>query len=87
MFSGRSKNSRRTGKFAPRLLNLYWANENVRLLVKLPDLLFGVATSDHQAEAYDPNYADFRDQWESTKIRLRVVEQPISGIVMRKILD
>jgi hypothetical protein len=32
--------------------------------VKLPDLLFGVATSDHQAEAYDPNYADFRDQWE-----------------------
>jgi beta-glucosidase/6-phospho-beta-glucosidase/beta-galactosidase len=33
--------------------------------VKLPDLLFGVATSDHQAEAYDPNYADFRDQWET----------------------
>jgi beta-glucosidase/6-phospho-beta-glucosidase/beta-galactosidase len=32
--------------------------------VKLPDLLFGVATSDHQAEAYEPNYADFRDEWE-----------------------
>jgi beta-glucosidase/6-phospho-beta-glucosidase/beta-galactosidase len=32
--------------------------------VKLPDLLFGVATSDHQAEAYEPEYADFRDQWE-----------------------
>jgi beta-glucosidase/6-phospho-beta-glucosidase/beta-galactosidase len=32
--------------------------------VNLPDLLFGVATSDHQAEAYEPNYADFRDQWE-----------------------
>ena len=32
--------------------------------MKLPDLLFGVATSDHQAEAYDPVYADFRDQWE-----------------------
>jgi beta-glucosidase/6-phospho-beta-glucosidase/beta-galactosidase len=32
--------------------------------VKLPDLLFGVATSDHQAEAYDPQKPDFRDQWE-----------------------
>jgi beta-glucosidase/6-phospho-beta-glucosidase/beta-galactosidase len=32
--------------------------------VKLPDLLFGVATSDHQAEAYEPDSADFRDQWE-----------------------
>ncbi len=32
--------------------------------MKLPDLLFGVATSDHQAEAYEPDYADFRDQWE-----------------------
>jgi beta-glucosidase/6-phospho-beta-glucosidase/beta-galactosidase len=32
--------------------------------VKLPDLLFGVATSDHQAEAYEPEYADFRDHWE-----------------------
>jgi beta-glucosidase/6-phospho-beta-glucosidase/beta-galactosidase/ABC-type amino acid transport substrate-binding protein len=26
--------------------------------------LFGVATSDHQAEAYEPEYADFRDHWE-----------------------
>jgi hypothetical protein len=32
--------------------------------MKLPDLLFGVATSDHQAEAYDPRRPDFRDQWE-----------------------
>ena len=32
--------------------------------MKLPDLLFGVATSDHQAEAYEPDYADFRDRWE-----------------------
>ena len=32
--------------------------------MKLPDLLFGVATSDHQAEAFDPGYADFRDRWE-----------------------
>lgn len=32
--------------------------------MKLPDLLFGVATSDHQAEAYDPQRPDFRDQWE-----------------------
>ena len=32
--------------------------------MKLPDLLFGVATSDHQAEAFEPEYADFRDQWE-----------------------
>ena len=36
----------------------------IRLIVKLPDLLFGVATSDHQAEAYEPEYADFRDHWE-----------------------
>jgi Glycosyl hydrolase family 1/Bacterial extracellular solute-binding proteins, family 3 len=40
------------------------ANQTLRLPVKLPELLFGVATSDHQAEAYEPNYADFRDQWE-----------------------
>jgi beta-glucosidase/6-phospho-beta-glucosidase/beta-galactosidase len=26
--------------------------------------MFGVATSDHQAEAYDPERPDFRDQWE-----------------------
>jgi beta-glucosidase/6-phospho-beta-glucosidase/beta-galactosidase len=32
--------------------------------VRLPDLLFGVATSDHQAEAYEPEFADFRDNWE-----------------------
>ncbi len=32
--------------------------------MKLPDLLFGVATSDHQAEAYEPEFADFRDNWE-----------------------
>jgi beta-glucosidase/6-phospho-beta-glucosidase/beta-galactosidase/ABC-type amino acid transport substrate-binding protein len=32
--------------------------------VKLPDLLFGVATADHQAEAYDPDCPDFRDNWE-----------------------
>jgi beta-glucosidase/6-phospho-beta-glucosidase/beta-galactosidase len=30
----------------------------------LPELLFGVATSDHQAEAYDPICPDFRDEWE-----------------------
>ena len=30
----------------------------------LPDLLFGVATSDHQAEAYDDRFPDFRDEWE-----------------------
>ena len=32
--------------------------------MRLPDLLFGVATSDHQAEAYEPEFADFRDNWE-----------------------
>jgi len=32
--------------------------------VKLPNLLFGVATADHQAEAFDPNIPDFRDEWE-----------------------
>lgn len=32
--------------------------------MKLPKLLFGVATADHQAEAFDPNLPDFRDEWE-----------------------
>jgi beta-glucosidase/6-phospho-beta-glucosidase/beta-galactosidase len=32
--------------------------------VHLPDLLFGVATSDHQAEAFDSERPDFRDEWE-----------------------
>jgi beta-glucosidase/6-phospho-beta-glucosidase/beta-galactosidase len=32
--------------------------------VKIPKLLFGVATADHQAEAYDPELPDFRDEWE-----------------------
>ncbi|MBV9105199.1 MAG: family 1 glycosylhydrolase [Verrucomicrobia bacterium] len=32
--------------------------------MKIPKLLFGVATSDHQAEAYDPAHPDFRDEWE-----------------------
>jgi beta-glucosidase/6-phospho-beta-glucosidase/beta-galactosidase len=35
-----------------------------RIIVNLPDLLFGVATSDHQAEAYDGDFPDFRDEWE-----------------------
>lgn len=30
----------------------------------LPELLFGVATSDHQAESFDPACPDFRDIWE-----------------------
>lgn len=33
-------------------------------MVKFPELLFGVATSDHQAEAFEPEYPDFRDHWE-----------------------
>jgi beta-glucosidase/6-phospho-beta-glucosidase/beta-galactosidase len=32
--------------------------------MEIPDLLFGVATSDHQAEAFDPNECDCRDEWE-----------------------
>jgi beta-glucosidase/6-phospho-beta-glucosidase/beta-galactosidase len=32
--------------------------------VKIPKLLFGVATADHQAEAFDPEFPDFRDEWE-----------------------
>ena len=32
--------------------------------VALPELLFGVATSDHQAESFDPARPDFRDIWE-----------------------
>ena len=32
--------------------------------MKLPTLSFGVATADHQAEAFDPNIPDFRDEWE-----------------------
>jgi hypothetical protein len=40
--------------------------------VNLPDLLFGVATSDHQAEAYDGNLPDFRDEWEKQQGRVAV---------------
>lgn len=29
-----------------------------------PSFLFGVATADHQCEAYDPRYEDIRDVWE-----------------------
>jgi beta-glucosidase/6-phospho-beta-glucosidase/beta-galactosidase/ABC-type amino acid transport substrate-binding protein len=29
-----------------------------------PDFFLGVATSDHQCEAYDPRWEDVRDQWE-----------------------
>ena len=36
----------------------------VRVRVRLPALWFGVATSDHQAEAYEPDHPDFRDHWE-----------------------
>jgi beta-glucosidase/6-phospho-beta-glucosidase/beta-galactosidase len=32
--------------------------------VELPKLQFGVATADHQAEAYEPAIPDFRDEWE-----------------------
>jgi beta-glucosidase/6-phospho-beta-glucosidase/beta-galactosidase len=41
--------------------------------VKLPNLLFGVATSDHQAEAFDPSVPDFRDEWE------KLVRQTLRG--------
>src|SRR5437867_9241028 len=29
-----------------------------------PEFVFGVATSDHQCEAYDPAHEDIRDVWE-----------------------
>ena len=32
--------------------------------MELPDLLFGVATSDHQFESFDPERPDYRDLWE-----------------------
>jgi beta-glucosidase/6-phospho-beta-glucosidase/beta-galactosidase/ABC-type amino acid transport substrate-binding protein len=32
--------------------------------VQLPELLFGVATSDHQFESFDPARPDYRDVWE-----------------------
>lgn len=32
--------------------------------MELPELLFGVATSDHQSEAFDPAQPDYRDHWE-----------------------
>lgn len=32
--------------------------------MKIPELLFGVATSDHQAEAFDPRVRDIQDFWE-----------------------
>ena len=31
---------------------------------KTSKLLFGVATADHQAESFDPERPDFRDEWE-----------------------
>ena len=31
---------------------------------KTPAMLFGVATADHQCEAYDPRFVDIRDLWE-----------------------
>ena len=31
-----------------------------------PDFLFGVATSDHQCEAFDPRYPDVWDAWEAS---------------------
>jgi beta-glucosidase/6-phospho-beta-glucosidase/beta-galactosidase/ABC-type amino acid transport substrate-binding protein len=34
------------------------------ILVELPELLFGVATSDHQFESFDLNRPDYRDVWE-----------------------
>ncbi|MEO5618524.1 MAG: family 1 glycosylhydrolase, partial [Candidatus Eisenbacteria bacterium] len=33
------------------------------------NFLFGVATSDHQCEAYDPRWEDVRDQWEKLDSR------------------
>ena len=30
-----------------------------------PTFLFGVATADHQCEAFDPRYPDIRDVWET----------------------
>ena len=34
----------------------------------LPDsFIFGVATSDHQCEAYDPIFMDIRDIWERVR--------------------
>lgn len=32
--------------------------------MELPELLFGVATSDHQFESFDPERPDYRDVWE-----------------------
>lgn len=32
--------------------------------MELPELLFGVATSDHQFESFDPQRPDYRDLWE-----------------------
>lgn len=38
-------------------------------LPTLPELfMFGVATADHQCEAYDPQYEDIRDKWEAMPI-------------------
>ena len=43
----------------------------LRALGPTPDLpesfIFGVATADHQVEAYDPGYEDIRDVWERRK--------------------
>ena len=34
------------------------------IFVEFPELLFGVATSDHQFESFDPERPDYRDAWE-----------------------
>ena len=39
--------------------------------MKLPFLRFGVATADHQAEAFDPAVADVRDEWEKSQGQTR----------------
>jgi len=45
--------------------------------------LFGVATADHQCEAYDPAYRDIRDEWEERRRRYgRLLEGGVSPLAV-----
>ncbi len=48
----------------PRFLRLSRSSRSSRSEQAQEPLLFGVATADHQCEAYDPQHEDIRDVWE-----------------------
>ena len=60
-----------------------------RIIVNLPDLLFGVATSDHQAEAYDGDFPDFRRHANVRLVLLFLIPTPKGrrGLSCERIAD